>query len=83
MQNSINVYPNPVKLGKSISVTGIYKEYVSFAVYSLSGQIFINGETIAKNNTIEVDLKGIEPGTYFLKMLIDNEVYSNPIIIVN
>jgi bilirubin oxidase len=83
LQNSINVYPNPVKSGKSISVTGIYKEYVSFAVYSLSGQILINGETIAKNNTIEVDLKGIEPGTYFLKMLINNEVYSNPIIIVN
>jgi bilirubin oxidase len=83
LQNSINVYPNPVKSGKSISVTGIYKEYVSFAVYSLSGQILINGETVAKKNTIEVDLKGIEPGTYFLKMLINNEVYSNPIIIVN
>ena len=36
-----------------------------------------------KNNTIEVDLKGIERGAYFLKMLIDNGVYSNPIIIVN
>lgn len=82
-QNSINVYPNPVKSGKSISVTGINNENVGFAVYSLSGQILINGETIANNNTIEVDLKGLELGTYFLKLLIDNEVYSNPIIIVN
>jgi bilirubin oxidase len=82
-QNSINVYPNPVKSGKSIRVTGINNGYVGFAVYSISGQILTSGETKANNNTIKVDLKVLELGTYFLKLLIDNEVYSKPIIIVN
>ncbi|HKJ79234.1 MAG TPA: multicopper oxidase domain-containing protein [Prolixibacteraceae bacterium] len=82
-KNKINVYPNPINTGKVLTVSGVKNNRVNYAIYNLSGQILISGESKVNNNSIGVDLKDLEPGTYLLKLIMNNEVYSNPLLVIN
>lgn len=77
--NSIHIYPNPVKSTMHISITG-YDNAIkrSVILYGISGNIYLRREKTG--NSTEVDLGALDDGMYILRIIIDDEVIDYKII---
>jgi len=64
--NQIAVYPNPARENIKIQFNSENKEYATFSIYNVQGQIVINRKLSAfEENTIEVS--NLKQGIYFIK----------------
>lgn len=78
------VYPNPadrvlrIVMGRHI----ISEEKIEYEIVNLFGQI-IRDETIFPEPTVEIDIKSIPDGTYFLKLISENELIVQKFIVIH
>ena len=78
----VKFYPNPLNSKNSIlSVSGIKSELVKYELYDLLGQLWIKGEKSIKNNSFQIDVSGIKPGAYLIKIWADISTYQQKIVV--
>ncbi|WP_346856889.1 multicopper oxidase domain-containing protein [uncultured Draconibacterium sp.] len=78
----VKFYPNPLSSKNSIlSVSGIKSELVKYELYDLLGQLWNKGEESIKNNSFQIDVSGIKPGAYLIKIWADNSTYQQKIVV--
>jgi hypothetical protein len=70
---SILMYPNPVKDMCTIKLEGIAPEGISVHIFNLLGQDALKVENII-DNTVNLDLTGLEGGLYFYSIEKKNNV---------
>lgn len=76
--NSIEIYPNPVK--NNLNIKNPKKEEIrKISVYSASGQL-VREETVKNQGEISVDVSGLDSGVYFAKIETSLAEYSNKFI---
>lgn len=76
----VNVYPNPAIDFLNIELNAGNKKLNSITMYDLSGKTVYENNTVFDNITT-INTENIEPGTYLIRMLFDNEVYNRKVII--
>jgi len=66
-----NIFPNPVFENLNISINSSMKERISIVITNVEGRILKKTETIlaAGDNLIPLQVKFLEPGTYFIKFI--------------
>lgn len=69
-QNSMNVFPNPVKDVLTINSEVVHKE-VSYRVYDLNGRMVHMGQVDLTTDT-QINVSDLEPSTYLLELLISD-----------
>ncbi len=78
----IRIYPNPVndKLNVEISYTG--SQHVQLELYTVAGNIiYRKSETGSGYFKDEIDVSGITPGLYFLRIEQEGGVYTKKVVI--
>jgi hypothetical protein len=76
----IELYPNPASEFINIRVSGEIKGKISLEIYNLQGRR-LKVSTLHNNKTDIIDLKGLDRGIYFVKILSDNQMISSQKII--
>jgi len=82
-QNWVNVYPNPSSGTVNIEINnGNHLEAVM--IYSSLGQFNSNVSmnSMYGKSTFPVDISFLEPGTYYLRLLVNGEWISKPVVII-
>jgi len=81
---SLYVYPNPavqdVYVNMTTDVPGV--ETANLTVINRNGQI-VKNEKIATNAEAAVDVSQMVPGTYYFTVKVNNEVYSQKVIVID
>jgi len=77
-EDDINVYPNPVTRGQTITIVG--KGINSYSIISAIGQVVKQGK-FGVNDFHTIQLDNIETGIYFLNLKTDKEILSRKIIV--
>lgn len=76
--NTISIYPNPTKDKSIIFSNGENIKFIT--VYNMSGQIIFQRNNLNTTQT-NIDLSIYSNGIYVIKVVTDNTVYSNKIIL--
>lgn len=83
--DNITVFPNPVSDVLKISLKSSEKSLVAISLFNNIGKQVYQQEYIVNegNNVfaIEIRNKAIEPGIYFVQIVIDNEVITRKLIV--
>jgi hypothetical protein len=82
-QNRINVYPNPSSGTINIEISsGSHLETIM--VYSSLGQFAANLSISGEMNTsiFPIDISFLNPGTYYLRLLVNGEWITKPVVII-
>ena len=69
----LSVYPNPTS--GIVYVSGIETEGASVSIVDITGRTITNNAGILKGNTVEVNIKNLASGAYF--MVIENDSYKS------
>jgi len=79
----ISIYPNPAKDVVNIKVNSNQSAEVALTLYDLLGQAVLHKDLSFKSgqNNTELMLGDLSNGIYLLKMVKDDQVYTNKIII--
>lgn len=67
-KKAIQYFPNPLSSGNSLTITSSLAIEGKIMVYNSVGQIVIQNTVISPANQIELDLKGLQKGLYYLKL---------------
>ena len=65
------VYPNPVTDKVNISMKGI-ETYEIIQLYDFSGKTHTVPSMIRSEDLLEIDMSGLSPGTYFIRVVMKN-----------
>lgn len=73
IDDKLIVYPNPVKIGDTLNIhlnSNLNKEKVQVQILNYLGQVLLNNSLYPDldSNTIQIDIKGFEKGSYILKL---------------
>jgi len=78
----VKIYPNPAK--DAVLIMANANQKVTIKIYNLIGDlIYSMVEQIAENNTYVINLSDKPTGIYFLKLIIDKEIITRKIILIN
>ncbi len=66
INSSLTVYPNPTIEVITVQLTG----YFEYTIFNALGQVLINGNAV---NTEEIDLSEYENGTYYIRLIQNDE----------
>lgn len=73
--SEFSVYPNPAKDKLNISI----KDNSNVYIYNDFGQLIINEENIS--GAYQVDMSGLQSGTYIIKVISDSQVFARKIFV--
>ncbi len=76
----VNVYPNPTEGNVHISIAEDVSDGVDISVFNIFGQLLFVKNGIVENE-ISFDFSNYSRGVYYLKMVIDNRLQTQKIII--
>jgi hypothetical protein len=76
----IELYPNPATEFINVRISGEIKGKIKLEIYNLQGRR-LKVSTLHNNETDIIDLKGLDRGIYFVKILSDNQMISSQKII--
>jgi hypothetical protein len=77
---SINLFPNPVYAGQSISILG-FEENIQFNLYSIDGKLIISKEIEESHVLVEIP-NWISPSVYTVKVITQSgKIFSNKLIV--
>lgn len=82
-QSKLYCFPNPFKDVTNLFVNNNTDEIKNLMIYDVHGRIIkqlVKDEISLRSNQIEVDLKHLNSGIYFVKVNTENEVYTTKII---
>lgn len=71
-QIQLNIYPNPSNLRIQVEISDSLS-IEDYCIYGINGQSYITNAQIAVNRGV-LDISGLVPGMYFLKIEIDNNI---------
>jgi hypothetical protein len=76
--NEIKIFPNPALDFITITNKGNTNSEMSWEIFNIYGQrlFYCNTCKLHSRGEIIIDIKNIEPGIYFLKIIIDNKSFS-------
>lgn len=78
----VNIYPNPAVNYINVDFNSGNKTLNRITMYDLSGKLVYEENTTANSgNTTSISTENIQPGTYLIQMLFDNELYNQKVII--
>ena len=72
----LSVYPNPAKDKLNISI----KDNSNVYVYNVNGQLIMQEENIS--GTYQMDISGLDNGTYIIKVISDNQAFVSKIFVI-
>lgn len=79
----ISIYPNPYNSNFAIKIVLIKKSKIKITMYDLSGKhikTIVITDSDAGNYKINLNTSVLSSGIYFLKILVNNDVYSHKIL---
>ncbi len=78
---SMSVFPNPAP-GREVTVKLIQENagILSYELYNIAGETVKRNTVDSDLSTINVDLKGVNSGVYFLKVYTEDKVFTGKII---
>jgi len=80
--DNVNVYPNPVKEGNTtFTISGFSAERVHLELYNMQGQKIATKKIGTITEPFTINLPGIPPGTYLLKLHGDDIIHAAKIVI--
>ena len=74
--SELSVYPNPAKDKLNISI----KDNSNVYVYNVNGQLIMQEENIS--GTYQMDISGLDNGTYIIKVISDNQAFVSKIFVI-
>ncbi|MDX1351068.1 MAG: PKD domain-containing protein, partial [Putridiphycobacter sp.] len=77
---AVNIYPNPAIDFLNIAYDSDNKTLNRITIFDLSGKMVYENNNVSDKMTV-ISTENIEPGTYLVKMLFENEVYNRKVII--
>ena len=81
ISNTLSVFPNSVTNDQSIYISGILPENVTLTLYDINGKIIKNSYINNNTETLNFELKNVDVGIYFLRILQNNSTKIAKIII--
>ena len=79
LQESINIYPNPVSDNLFIESKKNYKR-INILLFDLYGRRLIN-KSFSNNSLIQLDMTKLQSGIYFVYLNIEDVIYSKKILV--
>lgn len=83
--DNISIYPNPVVDVLRISFRSSRKSIGVISLFNNIGKQVFNQENLVENSTnlftVDVRNKAIEPGIYFVQIVVEKEVFTKKIIV--
>lgn len=73
----LKVYPNPVQDEVNLELLLASNEVVSIQLYTITGQLvkeFTNKRVLLGKNTVNIDVRDLDRGTYIIRSVQNNEV---------
>jgi hypothetical protein len=82
IENSLAIYPNPVKTNLNVSFTTINSD-VSVSIFNVNGQVIFTEQNVNYTGQYKkaLDLGGNAKGIYFLKIITDKQVVTRKIVL--
>lgn len=83
--NQLLVYPNPMTDFANVAVNLVKSADVNVKVMNIAGSLMTAksfSDLSTGLNTLEVDMSSLENGVYFIRTEIENEVYTNKVILM-
>lgn len=77
----ISIYPNPANEFFIIESKNENLFFETIKVYDLTGRLVLNQEINNKTNYQRIDTSNLKQGTYFVKILVNNEIINKKLII--
>ncbi len=74
--NNITIYPNPAKTNITIQTNGL--KVNTYDIYDVYGQIVMQNNV--NTNVVNIDVKNLKKGIYFIKLNTDNESVINKFV---
>lgn len=81
---NVNVYPNPISQSANIEFTLNQSTKVKASVYDMLGRNVMDlfeGEMLSGNQNIRMEASGLNEGIYFIRIEMNNQVYSHKVSI--
>ncbi len=80
--NEISIYPNPLNENNpTLTVTGVENGSTKVMLYNLRGQKVFEQQEQVTNKQLIVDLQSAKQGTFVIKIVGDEQVYSKKIVV--
>lgn len=80
-ENTLNIYPNPVKDIMTVWFENPTNERVSYEVYDVAGKLTDASTTLQVANKLTINMEGKEKGVYLLNVLVGEKRYSNTFVL--
>lgn len=80
--NQWKVYPNPVKDKLYLKADVSFESLTSLSLYDITGQLVKQQVFPAGNKLLVMELKGLKPGLYVLKVISENRILERKIVII-
>lgn len=81
---NVNVYPNPISQSANIEFTLNHSTKVKASVYDMLGRNVMDifeGGMLSGNQNIRMEASGLNKGIYFIRIEMNNQVYSHKVSI--
>ena len=83
-KNSLKIYPNPVSKNVTISIDGLpFNAAATIQIRNIESRIILNQHFISFNSTRSVDVSQFREGTYFIKIITDNKVFNEQMLVIH
>jgi aminopeptidase N len=76
--NKINLYPNPATEHIQFTIPNQTINYIR--IFDLSGKLMMEDEVYTINKLVDVNVSGLKPGIYFVKINTDKGIYNEKIV---
>ncbi len=77
----VKVYPNPASSVVSLQSSVFSQQSAVLIIYDLNGKNLIEKQIPAGNETIEIDVSSLQSGMYFCRLISENKISSQKLII--
>jgi hypothetical protein len=83
LMNSLDIYPNPAQNQITVNFESPKETSGKFSVLNLMGQTVLEQKinTAEGTNTLNLDVSQLSKGVYFVNLVLDQEYYTNKVII--
>lgn len=81
--NEINLYPNPTRGAFTVAINLSQQKNTTIEVYDMLGKkIATTQPAIMLDEKVEMDITGLSKGSYFVKIIIENEAVTRSLVVI-
>ena len=82
LNTGFSIVPNPAKYNIQILINNSINKSANIQIADITGRIVIKQELPVMNGIIKVNTNNLQTGTYFIKMILMGETYSDKLLIM-